>query len=171
MTPKSTLKATLKFGDSFAGALADMKDAPLTRPGHWGGNHPMWIAGHLAVTEGRMHKVLFGTPNPVEHWKPLFDWGSTPSDDASVYPPFDEVLSTFSKLRAKTLDYLDGLDESALDEPVKMPPPNFPVFDTVGNTMLTIAAHQCLHAGEAAVARRAAGKKPFFVPTEELRAF
>src|SRR3954462_10642791 len=114
MTSKSALQTTLSFGDRFARALADMKDAPLTRPGSWGGNHPMWIAGHLAVIEGRLHKVLFGAPNPLEHWKPLFDWGTTPSDDASAYPPFEEVLGAFEKLRAQTNAYLEKIDEREL---------------------------------------------------------
>jgi hypothetical protein len=48
-----------------------MKADPLVPPGPWGGNHATWVAGHLAVNEGRLHKMLRGTPNPVEHWKPL----------------------------------------------------------------------------------------------------
>jgi DinB superfamily len=171
MTPKHVIQKALKYGDQFSRALADMKDAPLTRPGEWGGNHPMWIAGHLAVVEGRMHKNLFGVANPLEHWKPLFDWGTEPMDDASAYPPFEEVLGQFTKLRSKTLEYLEALDDAELDQPVKVPAPDFPIFDTVGNTLLTIAVHQCAHAGEAFVVRRAAGKTPFFTPTPALRAF
>ena len=171
MTSKAAIQLALKYSDQFAGALGDMKDAPLTRPGQWGGNHPMWIAGHLAVVEGRLHKTLFGTPNPLEHWKPLFDWGTTPTDDASSYPPFEEVLATFAGLRAKTKAYIQSLDDAGLDQPVAMPAPGLPIFDTVGNTIAIIAFHQCLHAGEAAVARRAAGKAPFFTPSAELRAY
>lgn len=171
MTSKSAIQLALKYSDQFAGALGDMKDAPMTRPGAWGGNHPMWIAGHLAVVEGRMHKVLFGTPNPLEHWKPLFDWGSTPTDDASAYPPYEAVLGEFQKLRAKTREYVDSIDDAALDKPVATPAPGLNIFDTVGNTIAIHAFHQCLHAGEAAVARRAAGKQPFFTPSAELRAF
>ncbi len=171
MNAKSAIQATLMFGDQFAGALANMRDAPLTRPGPWGGNHPMWLAGHLAVVEGRMHKMLFDVPNPVEHWKPLFDWGTTPSDDPSIYPTFDEVLNSFAELRAKTKVYLESLDDQGLDQPISVPPPGLPIFDTVGNTILIIAVHQCLHAGEATVARRASGKSPFFEPPAALRAF
>jgi len=171
MTSKTAIKTALSFGDRFMAAVSDMKDAPLQRPGEFGGNHPMWIAGHLAVVEGRMHKILFGTPNPLEHWKPLFDWGTKPSDDPSVYPAFDEVLATFAHLRAKTLEYLDSLDDAALDKPVALSAPGLDILDTVGNTILIHAVHQCLHAGEASVARRASGRPPFFTPSEELRAF
>lgn len=171
MNAKSAILTALKFSDQFANALVDMKDAPLKRPGEWGGNHPMWIAGHLAVVEGRMHKMLFGTANPVEHWKPLFDWGSQPSDDQSIYPPYEQVLATFADLRGKTRAYLESLDDKSLDKPVAIPAPGLGIFDSIGSTILIIAVHQCLHAGEAAVARRAAGKMPFFTPSEELRAF
>lgn len=170
MNAKAAIEKSLKFADQFCNALADMKDAPLARPCA-GGNHAMWIAGHLAVVEGRMHKMLFGIPNPLEHWKPLFDWGSEPIDDASAYPSFDEVLSNFAALRARTMQYLESIGEAELDAPVKVSSPHFPICDTVGNTMLIIALHQCGHAGEAFVARRAVGKKPFFTPTPELRAF
>jgi hypothetical protein len=34
-----------------------------------------------------------------------------------------------------------------------------------------IACHQCFHTGEAAVARRASGMQPAFVPSQELREF
>ncbi|HRK32103.1 MAG TPA: DinB family protein [Tepidisphaeraceae bacterium] len=170
MTSKAAITKALKFGEQFCNALADMKDAPLERPCA-GGNHAMWIAGHLAVVEGRLHKMLFGIPNPLEHWKPLFDWGSTPVDDASAYPPFEEVLTTLTNLRARTMAHLESLDDAELDAPIKVSSPHFPICDTVGNSLLIIALHQCGHAGEAFVIRRAAGKKPFFNPSPELRAF
>jgi hypothetical protein len=167
------IRMALAFGDRGMRALEDMKDAPLTRPGEFGGNHPMWVAGHLAVVEGRLQKILHGTPNPVEHWKPLFDWGSEPSDDLAAYPPFEEVLGTYRSLRAKTLAFLDEIGDEGLDRPpaVQPPPPLGSAFETVGMGLMTIAGHQCFHTGEAAVARRASGKSPAFVPTPELIAF
>ena len=37
-------------------AFEGMGDAPLVRPGAWGGTHAMWIAGHITVVEGRLQK-------------------------------------------------------------------------------------------------------------------
>src|SRR5687767_10775158 len=76
-------------------------------PGRGGGNHAMWIAGHLAVVEGRLQQMLHGTPNPVHQWKPLFDWGSEPLDDLAAYPPFEDVLQMFRQLREQTHAFLD----------------------------------------------------------------
>ena len=74
----------------------------------------MWIAGHLTVVEGRLQQMLHGTPNPVHHWKPLFDWGSEPVDDPAAYPPFDEVVQKFKELRAQTHAFLDEVGEEGL---------------------------------------------------------
>lgn len=132
----------------------------------------MWIAGHITVIEGRLHKILRGVPNPVERWKPLFDWGSELQTDRSAYPPFEEVLQTYRRLREGTLAFLDEVGEDGLDRPTKFPIPGFgPAFETVGPAVLVIACHQCGHLGAATVARRASGKQPSFVPSEEQRAF
>jgi len=83
----------------------------------------MWIAGRLTVVEGRLQKMLRGTPNPVERWKPLFDWGSEPVDDPAAYPAFEEVLRTFKELRKQTHGFLDEVGEDRLDQATKCQPP------------------------------------------------
>jgi hypothetical protein len=167
------IRAVLQFGDWGMKALEDVRADPFVQPGPWGGNHAMWIAGHLTVVEGRLHKTLRGTPNPVEHWKPMFDWATEPRTDRAAYPPFEEVLRTYRRLREETLHFLDETGEEGLDRPTKLPPPPGlgAAFETVGSAILTVACHQCFHTGEAAVARRASGRKPVFVPSEELQAF
>ena len=50
----------------------DMKDAPLTAPTPNGGNHPLWVMGHLAVSEGQLQSLITGKPNPVKEWAPEF---------------------------------------------------------------------------------------------------
>jgi hypothetical protein len=166
------VRIALGFADQGVRVLETMKAEPLVRPGPFGGNHAMWILGHVTVAEGRLHKILFGSPNPVEHWKPLFDWGSEPQADASAYPSFDEVLQTYRSLRTKTLAFLDELTDADLDRPTKLAPPGLEApFATVGQALMTIAMHQTFHNGEAAVARRASGQRPLFVPSKELRDF
>ena len=165
------IRITLKFSDMGMKYLGTMSDAPLLRPGPWGGNHAMWIAGHLTVVEGRLHQMLNGTPNPVARWQPLFDWGSEPVDDPDAYPPFDEVLRTFKDLRAQTHAFLDEHGEAGLDHPTKSQPPGFTGFETAGAAIAIIAGHAIGHLGGLTVVRAAAGKKRLFVPPQELRAF
>ena len=165
------IRIALKFSDMGMKYLESMSDAPLLRPGPWGGNHAMWIAGHLTVVEGRLHQMLNGTANPVAKWKPLFDWGSEPVDDPAAYPPFDEVMNTFKELRKQTHAFLDEVGEAGLDRPTKSQPPGFTGFDTVGKAILIIAVHATGHLGGLNVVRNAAGKQRLFVPSEELRAY
>jgi hypothetical protein len=167
------IRTALKFSDMGMKYLAEMSDAPLLRPGPWGGNHAMWIAGHLAVVEGRLHQMLRGTPNPLARWKPLFDWGSEPVDDPAAYPPFDEVLQAFKSLRQQTHAFLDEVGEAGLDQPTKVQPPGFggAGFEKAGPAILIIACHATGHLGGLNVVRAAAGKQRLFVPSAELRAF
>jgi hypothetical protein len=171
MKAMQAIQIALKFTEGSMKLLEDMKSDPLLRPGPWGGNHAMWIAGHLTVVEGRLHKMLFGTPNPVEHWKPLFDWGSEPQDDPSVYPPYEEVVNTFRRLRAQTIAFLNEVGEEGLDRPTKSQPPGWTEFGTVGQAIIIIACHACGHFGGLTVVRAASGKPRTFVPNERLRAF
>jgi uncharacterized damage-inducible protein DinB len=81
-------------------------------------------------------------------------------------------LETYRRLRAKTLAFLDEIGDQGLDEPTKVAPPSLEApFATVGKAVMTVAMHQMFHTGEAAVARRASGHRPVFIPSKELREF
>jgi hypothetical protein len=138
-----------------------MRDAPLIQPTVRGGNHPLWVLGHLAYIEGALPHVLFGEANPVEHWAPLFAPGSQSMTDAGTDPPFDEVLGTFRDLRARNLKRLDEIGDAGLDRLPRNVPPGFEnEMRSFGHTMLLIALHQMVHYGQITDARRAAGRKP-----------
>jgi hypothetical protein len=171
MKALNAIRTVLNFSDMGMKYLGEMSDQPLLRPGPWGGNHAMWIAGHLTVVEGRLHQMLRGRPNPVHHWKPLFDWGSEPTDDPADYPPFDEVMEKLKELRAQTHAFLDEVGEEGLDQPTKCQPPGFSGFETAGKAIIIVAGHACGHLGGLNVVRAAAGKQRLFNPSEELRAF
>src|SRR3954464_12417713 len=117
MKALDAIRTVLKFSDMGMKYLGEMSDAPLLRPGPWGGNHAMWVAGHLTVVEGRLQQMVHGTPNPVAAWKPWFAGGSEPVDDAAAYPPFAEVLGKFKELRGQTHAFLEEVGEKGLDRP------------------------------------------------------
>src|SRR5678816_170256 len=83
------------------GLIEDMRDAPLTQPTPRGGNHPLWVLGHITFVEAGVPTILFGEPHPLERWAPLFAPGAEPTKDASAYPPFDEVLRAYREARAR----------------------------------------------------------------------
>jgi uncharacterized damage-inducible protein DinB len=170
MNAIDAIRSALSFGDHEIRFIEDMRKSPVMQPSPNGGNHPLWILGHLTVVEGRLRQIVLGEPNPVERWKPLFDWGSEPIPNETAYPPFDEVLRAYRELRARNLRLLDEIGEAGLDRPTKAPPPGLETgFSNIGRAFLTIALHQTFHGGQASVARRASGRKPFFTPSEELR--
>jgi uncharacterized damage-inducible protein DinB len=145
--------------------VEDMKDAPLTQPTPRGGNHPLWVLGHLTFIEGNVPRILFGEPNPVAHWAPLFAPGTEPRTDAASYPPLEEILRTYRDLRARNLQALERIGEAGLDRPAEDPPDGMQhIFRTVGETFLVVALHQMNHRGQLADARRACGRKPIFTP-------
>jgi uncharacterized damage-inducible protein DinB len=145
--------------------VEDMKDAPTTQPTPRGGNHPLWVLGHITFVEGNLPRILFGEPNPVAHWAPLFAPGTEPRADAGAYPGFEEVLRTYRDLRARNLQALDRIGDDGLDRPTRSPPPGMQqVMRTVGDTYLLIALHQMGHRGQVADARRTCGRAPIFTP-------
>ena len=154
------IRSALRFTDEGIATVTNGVP-PMTQPTGKGGNHPLWVMGHLAYIEASMPPILFGEPHPLQHWAPLFATGTKPSTNASDYPPFDEVLKTFRAQRAKTISRLDQLTEADLDAPPKNVPPGFEgAMKTVGGTLLLIALHQMVHYGQITDARRAAGLPP-----------
>jgi hypothetical protein len=166
MKTLDTIRSTMQMCDQATiGLIEDMRNSPMTQPTPRGGNHPLWVLGHLTFIEAGIPAVLYGEKNPLAHWAPLFAPGTEPTADPKAYPSFDEVLRTYRDARAKNLKLLDQIGEAGLDRPTKAPPKGLEqALSTFGQTFLTIALHQMSHRGQVADARRAAGRKPVFTP-------
>ena len=166
MNAIDVIKTALRISDQGMTRLVeDMRDAPLTPPTPRGGNHPLWVLGHITFVEGSVPHILFGEPNPVERWAPLFAPGTEPTSNAADYPPFDEIFRMYRELRARNLELLDRIGEAGLAKPTVAPPRGLEdVLRTAGDTFLLVALHQMNHRGQVADARRAAGRKPLFTP-------
>src|SRR5262249_8800263 len=138
--------------------IEDMKELPFTYPTPKGGNHPLWVLGHLAWLEGNViQQVMLGRPNPVAHWKGLFGIGSEPLAEASCYPSFDEVQKAFQGIHAETLKLLDTLTDDDLDRPSQACPPEFKGFlGTYAQCFMVTIFNTMHHRGQVADARRAA---------------
>lgn len=172
LTKEISMKTTdyIRTGLELSGRLTlalieDMKDAPLTFPTAKGGNHPLWILGHLALSEARIiQEIMLGRQNPLEHWKELFERGTQPVAEAARYPSFDQVLRAFQEVRAGTLKALETLTDADLDQPSKACPPDLQSFcGTVGQCFLLLGFHSMFHRGQVADSRRMAGRKPVFM--------
>jgi uncharacterized damage-inducible protein DinB len=160
------IRNAMQFADqSTLSLIEDMRDAALTQPTPRGGNHPLWVLGHITFVEGNIPHVILGEPNPVKHWAPLFAPGTEPVTDASAYPALEEILRTYRDLRGRNMRILEQFGEEGMDRQTAAPPKGLEhVLGTVGTAFLTIALHQMSHRGQVADARRAAGRKPVFTP-------
>ena len=142
-----------------SGLIADIKDAPLTLPTPLGGNHPLWIVGHLAYSESNLlNCYILNKKNPLEKYKDTLGIGTRPVNDASAYPPIEELIEKFEFARADTLAYLDTITEADLDKPSYAPEDRKEFFGTIGQCLAVMTTHLAFHGGELADARRAAGR-------------
>jgi len=144
--------------------VEEMREHATVFPTSNGGCHTLWVLGHLAYIEALViRSFMLGERNPLGHWQPVFDSDDV-SGDASVYPPFDEVLATCRGMRASTLTLLDSLSEEDLDKPGTGVPAGYE--DTFGTWRLClqyVSDHWYMHRGHLADARRAARLKRMWV--------
>lgn len=161
MNAVDLLRHQIEFSKQLtAGLLADMQDAPLEFPTASGGNHPTWIAGHLAYAEANLiHHMLEGNENPLLEWKSLFGAATEPTSDASMYPSLSELLAKWNEVREHTIKFLDTLTDDDLDKPsLNAPPGREEAFGTFGKVLTMVAHHPLMHRGQVADSRRAAGR-------------
>ncbi len=165
MTAKDFIKLSLEASKHWAARLlADMKNAPLAMPTSKGGNHPLWILGHVAYSESALlDEFMLGRPNRFEKWKDLFAPGTAPVPDAKRYPSMDELFAAFDAVRADTLSHLASLSERDLDKPSRASELFGPALATVGGCFWAMISHVSFHGGQVADARMALGREPLMM--------
>ena len=142
------------------GMFEDMKDEPMLAPVP-GGNHTMWCVGHLAYSEGNLiNGFVGGEENPLAQWSGIFGQGTTPSDDTSVYPPYEEVLGKMKEIRESTMALLETMTDEDLASPSHASEELAGFFGTKGQCFAALPMHFTFHGGQVADARRAAGRTP-----------
>lgn len=163
MKATDVIRSSLDTAKTYAmGLILDMKDAP-TASACPGGNHSVWVLGHLLHAEKGMVSgfILGERPQPGSD-DALFGMGSKPLADASKYPSIEKLAAEYEHVRAHTLEVLASMTDADLDRPSHAPDHLKGFFGTVGQCFSTIASHQMFHAGEVADARKAMGRKPLF---------
>ena len=162
MTTIDFIKLSLENSKGWSmGLIDDMKDAPLAQPTANGGNHPLWILGHIVLGESNLlDGFILGKETRFPELVDLFEMGTTPHADASVYPTMDELFGKFEEIRTATLAHLDTLTDADLDKKSHAPEQFGATFGTVGACFAAMSGHMSFHAGQVADARRAAGRKP-----------
>ena len=148
----------MKSRDRVLARIEEMREHCMVFPTPRGGSHTLWVLGHLAYIEELVVRTfMLGEPNPLAHWEEVFD-GADVSGDASLFPPFDEVLAKCRAVRESTLGLLASLSEADLDKPGAKVPKGFEdTFGTYRLCLQYVADHWYMHRAHLADARRAAG--------------
>ena len=141
--------------------IEDMKDAPLTQPTPNGGNHPLWILGHVTCAEaGIFDGFILGQRNRFADMNESFGVGSKPTTNADDYPSVDELMAKFEEIRTVIMGYLDSISEADLANPSNAPEKFGPKFATIGGCLIALTLHPVFHAGQVADSRRVLERSP-----------
>jgi len=140
--------------------IEDMKSKPLVFPTPMGGNHPLWILGHLIYSDGvLLDEIMLDQPSAVADLKEYFQGGTEPVDDDIIYPSMGNLLTRCRDLRHGHMELLEQFSEEDLDQPSKNVPPKYQSYlATYRNCFMMVANHWLMHRGQVADARRADGR-------------
>lgn len=154
--------AALRFARTTTRALlADLPPGRALQRAGADGPHPLWIAGHLAVSDQWIAKMI--EPNAV--WLPAtyrtcFGHKSEPQDDAAVYPPFDEVIVAMEDARARLIELVGNASKPALARPLGEEGVGFAA--TPLQAVNQLAWHEGWHGGQLSLIRRQLGLAAVF---------
>ena len=139
---------------------ADLEDEKMCRQPNGVVNHAKWTLGHMVMASDHLAVSLGLEKAAPEAWSQLFDIGSTPRDDPSIYPTKDEILSLLSQQHARVGEALEKSDPQAFEapNPVEGLRGQFPTAGDLVTYLLT--AHEGSHVGQLICWRRAMGLPP-----------
>ncbi len=124
--------------------------------------HVAWQVGHISMSHYGL--TLFRQRGRAEvdtslmsgKFRKLFMKGTTPKTGAENYPSSSEILEVLRRVYDQTVAEISTF-ESQLDEPVDAP---HAAFGTKFGSLLFVADHEMLHAGQIGMLRRLMGKEP-----------
>jgi len=162
MNTASFIRQSLQTSRELALGLAnDLRDAPLVQPSASGGNHALWILGHITYSESTLFdSFVLGKPNRCAEWAKVFGITSIPSADAGLYPSFDDVVPVWEQIRADVLTHLDTLRDDDFAAKSHAPDAYSDGFGSVGKCYAAMVFHPGFHAGQLAVIRKSLNRDP-----------
>jgi hypothetical protein len=137
--------------------LADLNDNHLALEPIAGTKTAGWLVGHLAVTGDFGRRICGLTPMCPKEWRGLFNPGTFPSLDRSVYPPMASLREAVANVYADFFKSAPG----APDDVLAMPNPYTPAsgaFPTAGDfAAYLMTGHLGHHFGQLGSWHAAAG--------------
>ena len=120
-------------------------------------NHAAWVLGHLACTADMLGAMIGAKPVCPPEWTSLFDWTSTTSSDASLYPTKAVLLKALEDAHASIAAALPSVPESRWTDPTPIEEVRG-FLPTLGDCFVFVmAAHENMHLGQLSAWRRVQG--------------
>ena len=162
MTTKERALATLALArNSLNALLEDIPEDKMLYSPIPGGNHALWIIGHLTAGDDFFAGMLDGQGKKLpQQYETAFGMGSKISNDPAAYPPVAEVKQHFAITHERFVQAYQAASEAALAEPLPEEMGGF-VPDKLSLPM-GLAFHEGLHTGQLTVIRRSLGLEPKF---------
>jgi uncharacterized damage-inducible protein DinB len=142
--------------------IADIDESTWFDPPCKGFGHVAWQLGHLGASQiALIHIRCFGkkfTDHAPENYLKLFGRGSEPVGGAANYPAIRDIRAFFERIQQESLQLIGSVDDASLTMATTGDP--HPMFQDRSGAMAMAATHETFHAGQIAMIRRLAGKKP-----------
>jgi hypothetical protein len=143
--------------------LTDLSDEELGRALPGAVNPPIYVLGHLAISND-FTLGLLGQPTVCpQAWMEAFGPGSSPENMKIPYPTRQELMSAIRRGHECVCSAVPSADPQAMAQPQ-----SFSFFEntpikTVGDCVaLLLTTHFSLHIGQLSLMRRQLGKPPLF---------
>jgi uncharacterized damage-inducible protein DinB len=135
--------------------IEGLSHADSLAPTAGGANTANWILGHVVNVQNHIMEIIGAPPvwDSEDLQRAHFD--RQISDDAASID-WDTLVARFNSSRDACLSALASISDELLNE--KMPAPNGQASTRAG-LLGFLVVHQCYHAGQLGMSRRAAGKK------------
>ncbi|MHC5108691.1 MAG: DinB family protein [Planctomycetota bacterium] len=148
-----------KFTMSYLDAIPEDQWTHMPLPG---GNHALWIAGHVAwEDEDMLGNLVTGRRNKLpQSWHEACGQGSTPIPDRNAYPSIEEARNRMAELRQELVDFFSSKSEGQRLEPLTDPQLKF--AGNLAGLMVYIGSHECMHAGQLTAIRKSLKLEPVF---------
>jgi hypothetical protein len=137
--------------------VADLTDEHRALQFKPGGKTAGWLIGHLCVTGDFGRRLCGRTPICPKEWRPVFNPGSQPSDDASVYPSMETLCRTAETVYADLCEAAPAADPAllAIDNPYVPARATMPTAGAFVRYLMT--GHFAYHLGQLSEWRVGAG--------------
>jgi len=124
-----------------------------------GGNHGVWLLGHLIASEDDLTLYLGQGELLFPHYQELFSQGS-PCRPVDQYPPTAELRKHWQQVTARNDTICSNLTDAALAQPHAQlqGPLEEDYFKTKARCLMAWTLHQVHHAGQLAALRAQCGK-------------